>query len=269
MLADTALVITAWQRPDYLRQALASWAAVPESPELGTVVIALGESERVPEMSRVARASPLVPRIMGDGPRPALVRGEHTALAEALIRAFAVRSIRYVIVSCEDVVVSDDVLRYFEFCRSVQGACQPQEWLVACAHNSVGQGWHEPNDDSAADQSAVRLVSDFNPWCWMVSREAWRDVLLPAWDWGVPVGQEAPDCTGWDWAVWRTIRSGYLALVPDASRSQNIGKDGGVYAEPDFFEETQAKSFRPVRGAVDYRLLTVCSCAMCSKVTWP
>jgi hypothetical protein len=45
-------------------------------------------------------------------------------------------------------------------------------------------------------------------------------------------------------------------LVPDASRSQNIGQHGGIYANAGDFDWTQARSFREHRGEVAYRLVT-------------
>jgi hypothetical protein len=78
-------------------------------------------------------------------------------------------------------------------------------------------------------------------------------VLEPNWDYDLTSGPR-PDQRGYDWAVQRTVERYGDVLVPDAARSQNIGRDGGVFAHPEEFEWTQAKSFREVRGAVAYKL---------------
>ena len=61
---------------------------------------------------------------------------------------------------------------------------------------------------------------------------------------------------GYDWQILRQIRNrGLLSVVPSASRSQNIGRDGGYYARPELFDQTQSASFRKHRDPTAYRLI--------------
>jgi hypothetical protein len=78
-------------------------------------------------------------------------------------------------------------------------------------------------------------------------------VLEPQWDYDADSGPQW-DQHGYDWQLQRITERCGDVLVPDAARSQNIGRDGGVYAHPEEFERTQAKSFREVRGPVAYRI---------------
>jgi len=258
MPSDTALLLTAWRRPRYLRKTLASWAQVPEAKSLRSVTIALGRSEQEREQrivigaggTRMGREITIRP----DSDAAAAGPGMHRALGEAIGATFAADpGLEFLICGEEDVIVSDDVLRYMDWARQLRLA-HPQI-LVCEAHNELGQGWHSPDvDDSGADQETVRLTGLFHPWVWGVWRDRWEQVLEPGWDWDANKGSRGFD-HGYDWEIGRIMERGaYLAPAPDASRSQNIGRFEGVYFNPAKFALTQAKSFREVRGDVAYRL---------------
>ena len=53
---------------------------------------------------------------------------------------------------------------------------------------------------------------------------------------------------------WRGMTPPRLSL-PAASRSQNIGRDGGYYARPELFDQTQSASFRKHRDPLEYKLI--------------
>ena len=249
---DTVLVLAAWRRPQYLARVLESWALVPEVASLRRIVAALGPSPREAEQRAVLARFPLDIEVRPDSPECLPVPGSHRALGEAVTAVFAGDDgCRFVIMSDEDVLVSDDVLRYFGWARDLRG---DDGILCVCAHNSLGQGWHRPQDDSGADQAAVRLASEFNPWCWGTWRDRWEGVIEPDWDYDCSPGPFPDSERGYDWQMWRLVQRGWLSAVPDASRSQNIGQHEGVYALPDRFGGTQAASFREHRGEVAYWL---------------
>jgi hypothetical protein len=181
---DTTLIITARSRPDYLRHTLASWAAVPESVTLRRVIVKLGHSERWDEMADVIESSALAPGIDPDSEAAKRVPGEHYSLGEAISDVFAEdQDCEFIIHGSEDVVVSDDVLRYFAWAR------QEMRGDIVCAHNELGQGWHDIWDDSDADQEIVRLSGGFSPWAWGFSRATWKDMLRREWDWDCTSGR--------------------------------------------------------------------------------
>ena len=99
----------------------------------------------------------------------------------------------------------------------------------------------------------ARFIRSFSPWAWGTWRWAWERVLEPNWDYDCNSGP-SPDSHGYDWQMQRIVQRHGDVLVPDAARSQNIGRDGGVFAHPEEFDRTQAKSFREVRGNVSYRI---------------
>jgi Glycosyltransferase like family 2 len=254
VLNDTALVVTAWRRPDYLRRTLASWAAVPGTGELRMVAVALGPSHLLADqMAVIEEAEEQMGRrivVLQDSPAAVASPGMHRALGEAIDRLFADFRPEFVICGEEDVIVSDDVLAYTAWGQGHYG----DEVLCICAHNRGGAGWDGLTGiraDADADQAAVRRLAYFSPWVWCIRRDRWTEHVRENWDW---------DCTssapaGYDWQMQRIVTQGeWVNLVPDAARSQTIGELAGVYSTPGIFPMQQAQSFREHRGPVSYHL---------------
>ena len=260
-LSNVAVVCTALRRPDYLRRTLASWQAARGISDVHSFTLALG---RDPDslMSQASVFGEFIDaaglkgraRIKMDSSAAAASRGMHRAIGEAGNHVFADPAVEFAVFSEEDVVVSADVLEYMAWARGEFAG--DSRVLCACAHSVGGQGWDEPGVGvlgANADQEAVGLLPYFNPWAWGTWRDRWERTLEPNWDWECSLGPR-PDQHGYDWAILRVTQGGYLNVVPDASRSQNIGEWGGWAASPADFPGTQAASFRAERGPVTYRL---------------
>jgi hypothetical protein len=256
VLENTALLITANKRPEYLHPALASWGACPEIGHLNRIVVALGMSHRWDDQMDVIREAEsgmgLAVDVLRDSEAARESPGMHRALGEAIDRVLSDR-VDYVICGEEDVIVSDDALSYFEWAQHwyLEGT------LCALAHNRGGTGWDgldAPREDQDADQAQVRRLRYFNPWVWMVRRDVWQSVMRPVWDWDCDSGGDQD--SGYDWNLQRLAQVGpWSCLVPDAARSQTVGRLGGWASTPEIFERQQARSFllhreQPVR----YRL---------------
>jgi len=256
-LTDAALVVSGFKRPDYLKRSLTSWLKARGSADLRRVVVALGNSDMEAAQRKMIAA---VGKKFGkdieirmDSPACALVPGAHRAYAEAANYIFSDPEIGFLIFGEEDIVVSDDVLEYFSWGRRVSAG----QALAVVAHNARGNGWQRPVqvDDAKADQSAVRLIESFSPWGWGTWRDVWTDIIEPEWDYDCNKGA-LPTQHGCDWQVQRLLKQqGIPVLVPDASRSQNIGREGGIYWNAaDDFSWTQSASFRAHRTPRTYRL---------------
>lgn len=259
---DTAIIVTAYRRPYYLRQTLESWRAARGVDTVRSFTVALGyDRERHAELVQVideARANGLPVRVKPDSTAAARARGMGRAIGEAADFALADPGVRFVIFGEEDIVVSDDVLEYLAWARANATA----DVLAVCAHSTGGQGWDEGRPAADADQAAVRLLPYFNPWVWAITDRTWRETLRPAWDWECDSGG-AMD-SGYDWHIATRIvpggrpggrPGGWYCAVPDASRSQNIGRDEGWAADPADFAATQAPSFRAHRDPGGYHLV--------------
>lgn len=256
MLSDTALVVTAWRRPDYLQRTFLSWAVADRVNELRMVAVALGPSHRFDDQMDVIReAEGRLGRkivVIPDSPEAQASPGMHRALGEAIDRVFGNFAPEWVLCGEEDVVVSSDVLSYTAWAQ-VQ---YTDGTLCICAHNQGGAGWDGltgPREDQDADQETVRLLPYFSPWVWCTWQRTWRAVIRPVWDWDCDSG--GPGESGYDWNLQRLVSLGpWRNLVPDAARSQTIGERSGVYSVPEIFPLQQARSFREYREDVRYRL---------------
>lgn len=262
--ADLAVVVTALRRPQYFRQTLDSWRAARHLDEVHSFTIALGDpggEKFVPMLNVVTqfreatrfdgKRAPLRP----DSSAAIRSRGMGRAIGEAANHVLADPAVQFVVFGEEDIVVSSDVLEYMGWAR--EAFADDERVLAVCAHSVGGQGWDEPGiglTTADADQETVQLLPYFNPWVWGTWRDRWEQALRPQWDWEVNSG--GPVDSGYDWNLHRRIipQGGYVCVVPDASRSQNIGKDGGWAASPGMFESTQAASFRAERPPVAYRV---------------
>lgn len=258
MLDTTALVITAWKRPDYLQRTLASWAAAADVEKLRLVAVALGPSHRYDDQMDVIRETEenlgrkIV--VLPDSPEAQRSPGMHRALGEAIDQLFEDFAPEWVLCGEEDVIVSSDVLTYMSWAQQEYDSTT----LCICAHNHGGAGWDGLNamrEDLDADQATVRRLPYFNPWVWCTWQRTWKSVIRHVWDWDCTSG--GGNDSGYDWQMQRLASSGaWSSLVPDAARSQTIGEFAGVYSTPGIFPLQQAASFRELRENVSYRLVS-------------
>jgi hypothetical protein len=260
--SEVVLLCSARTRPAYLERTLASWARVRGVGRLGGLVLALGPSDREAEQREIIRhgahAMGLDGRLIikADSEAAVAAPGMHRPLGEAL--TFVRDALKPAAVICaeEDIIVSDDVLEYMLWALT-EHALVPN-LLTVCAHDVGGQGWDIPGIGLVGgdrDQWQVSLSPYFNPWVWATWAGPRLDLLLGTWDWDATSGDQ-PWNNGYDWAILRLIqRRGLLSVVPEASRSQNIGRDGGYYANPHLFDQTQAASFRRHRDPGTYQLI--------------
>lgn len=264
--SDVAVIVTAKSRPDYLERVLRSWENVRGSEQVHTFLLALGRGPMQSVQMGQVNDSSLRIRIRLDSHRADASPGMHRAIGEAIDSALGAPGVQFVVLGEEDVVVSSDTLEYFAWARK-EMARDPQV-LVALAHNRGGSGWDAKtigqaaggmewalrDDDTEADQGVVRKLAYFNGWGWGVTREAWTEVIRPQWDWDCNSG--GPSDSGYDWNMQLRVlpSGGWLSLVPDAARSQNIGELGGTYSTPEIHSLQQSRSFREHREPVTYIL---------------
>lgn len=262
-LESAAVIVTAFRRPDYLRRALASWRQARGIGGVHSFTLAAGFADELTFTAQMRvfgefrQAAGLdgprgCPRVDSDQARRS--NGMHRAIAEAAAHVLADEQVGFVIFGEEDLVVSDDVLEYFCWARRELGS--DGRVLAVCAHSRGGAGWdtRQPAGDGDADQGAVRLLPYFSPWVWGTWRDRWEQVIGPSWDHDCNSG--GPVDSGYDWNLAARVipRGGFTCAVPDASRSQNIGRYGGWASDEETWGFSQAASFREHREPGGYRL---------------
>ena len=254
-MPNMAVMTTACSRPAYLQQTLTSWANVDGvTSGLSAFAVALGQSPKEFEQINLIRSIAPGAHIWLDSPAAARSNGMHRAIAEAATRAFTELKADFLVLSEEDLTVSSDILRYMAWAEQKFRA--DKRVLAVCAHSPGGNGWDDgPCDDEGADQEQVRLLPYFAAWTWGTWKDRWFAHLLPQWDFECDSGGMLD--SGWDWNVATRIlpKGDFLCVVPDASRSQNIGVHGGWSATPETFPRTQSAAYRERRDSPAYRLV--------------
>jgi len=254
-----AVMTTAWRRPYYFEPVLGSWAQAAGSGDLRQFAIAIGPTDRYDaQMALITRMRPRFRTgldVMMQSDAAIRGNGPHRAIAEAASAVFADPAVKFLVFGEEDVMVSGDVLSYMRWAAARFAG--DAGVLAVLAHSAGGQGWdrQEPADDADASQDTARLLPYFNPWCWGTWRDRWEQILEPEWDWDCTSGGVMD--SGYDWNIHSRVlpRHKMTCVVPDASRSQNIGQFEGWASRPEHFPVMQAASFRRERGPVEYRLV--------------
>jgi hypothetical protein len=233
-----AVVMTAWRRPYYLQETLASWAA---ADGIGDVpfTVALDPSDRQHKMLTVIRdagfAAEVNPVRLGVLVNP----------AEAISRAFRKDpGTGFVVCAEEDVIVSRDILAYFTWAAAEFAA--DRRVLAVCAHSN-----HEGTDPAAVD-----LRQEFSALVWGTWRDRWDTVLEPTWDRDYSSGDTECPSSGWDWNLIARIipRGRFLTVVPDQTRSQHIGEHEGIHCSAAQYREFLLASFEAGQEPVPYQV---------------
>ena len=251
-LSDFVVMTTAWRRPYYLEKTLAAWERARGLSQIRKFAICLGASPRMGEARKIVeafakRVSVPVEVYKDDG-----TLGPWRTLAQGGNRVFEDEGAGFLVIAEEDILVGDDVLELLAWGRETFE--DTSDVLVVNAHSRCGQGWDGPGvrDDPNADPAVVRLLPYFNQWGWGTWRDRWEKVLIPDWDYDGTSG--APAQSGHDWNIHLRTMRGYVAVVPDASRTQHIGDREAWAATAETLAWSKAASFRRHRDPVEFRV---------------
>jgi hypothetical protein len=235
---DHAIVLTAFDRPGYLRETLDSWAKVDGlkewpfifrlEPSQWTGNLEMMIFDFIEETGISDNAEIIVNNsVLGVLHHPWVALEELFCDFDFVVRAE------------DDLVVSTDILRYFEWASEVFR----DDRSVAIVNAFTA----EPGGDPAA----TRLSTGFNPWIWGTWRYNWRRTISPTWDHAYTTGEGGQ--RGWDWNLTLRVlpQNRLQTLSPECSRVKNIGAHG-VHGTPENLPESP--SFVQVREPVEFSL---------------
>lgn len=224
-------------RPGYLAETLDSWSrvrglrdrpfrfVVEPGPELARCRTVIEEFSR----RGVARSV----EVEVNAERRGVRANPHHALSAAFATGAG-----FVVLCEEDIVVGDDVLECLDAVSDDPGV------LAACAFSPR----------SAPQPEEVLADTGFSAWVWGTWADRWERYLRDDWFAAARAPWDGAGA-GWDFGVERIAAAAGLRFVgPLASRSDNIGRDGGVHALPEEFEESRAATFAAHRDPVRWRL---------------
>lgn len=222
-------------RPGYLAETLDSWSAVRGLSgwsmrfvvEPGPELARCRETIEAFARRRVARDV----HVEVNGERRGVLANPHHALSTAFATGAG-----FVVLAEEDIVVGDDVVELF--------AARPDapDVLAVCAFSRL----------PAPQPEGVLADGEFSPWIWGTWADRWDDLLGPRWFDAARAPHDGAG-SGFDFGIERiAAATGMRFAVPRASRSDNIGREGGVHALPEEFEKSRAATFAAHREPVGW-----------------
>lgn len=231
-----AIFLTAMDRPDYLKRTLDSWLLVPELHDWHVVF-------RI-EPSSIQTT---IVRMIKDFAIEAGLKGFEIVLNQELLGVLhhpwvgfeeLFLDYEFVVRTEDDLMVSTDVLRFFEWADDAY-ALDPAVGAVN-AFTDASRG---------APGAGTEIVGVFKPWVWGTWRHMWASLIGPTWDHDYTTGEG--DRRGWDWNLHLRVfpEHNLKVLRPRCSRVKNIG-EWGVHGTPENL--LRAPSFVQVRQPVEF-----------------
>jgi hypothetical protein len=218
--ARPALLLTAFDRPQYLAPVLDSWSGVRGLHDWHLRVAVEPSSAR----DAVVELVDAFVRRTGHPDTEVVLNPERLGVLEnpyVHLDALFAADHGFVVRTEDDLVVSDDVLELF---AQVAGT-YADDPSVATAHAFSRDA---PGPESPGPEVLAR-TSEFCPWVWGTWRDRWLNLIGPTWDRDYSTYNGSPGFeTGWDWNLNTRVfpTYGLHAVAPAVSRVRNIGKVG-------------------------------------------
>lgn len=215
-----ALFITAANRPEYFRETMNSWRKVRGFYDWH-VFVRLEPTDRVPEHNAIIEELEHEKIHVQVNPQVYGVLHHPWVGFEELFRLF-----EFVVRAEDDLLVSDDVLEFFEWASETYR--DDQEIAAVVAHSKEDTQYHI---------ESIRRDDQFSPWVWGTWQDRWAEYISDTWDHDYSTYNGSPgNQAGWDWNLdTRVLPSlGKKVIHPVSSRVKNIGVYG-VHGTPDNF----------------------------------
>lgn len=215
--------ITAWQRPEYLKQVLAS---IKEAAPVGYKLF-IGLEPGNPHSFAVAQSVDWIEKKVIVNPERYGVRRNPFNLLSTVFSAEVGSSFNLYLE--EDVIVAPDAFKLAEWFTSRSDA---EQWLALNLLNY---------DSDIANPRGIIQSNRFNSLGMGITGAAWNKWFKPNW-----MNDDASRRVwkgrhvGWDWSMTAVIaeNKGLETLTPLLSRSNHIGRDGGVHCSAQFHDST-------------------------------
>jgi len=230
------LVFTAYNRPEYLNQSLATWNEARNLRFWNTTFfIEPSPVENIIVDLAFTLATNVTVRINSE--KLGVLVNPWTAINTA----FEDNDADFVVLAEDDVVVSQDTLEFFEWASEEYATAT--NVLCLNAFSQIGGG----------RSNQLMKHSNFSPLIWGVWRDRWENILRDSWDKDYSSGNEDGSEAGWDWNINRILQEQNLTIIkPLQSRSDHIGELLGTHMTPDLFEASRGIDFSQIRGRQRY-----------------
>ena len=229
------IVFTAYNRPDYLSQVVESWNNV-RNLNFWNASFFIEPSDINSVIGDIAMKLETTVTVNFNAEKNGVLVNPWVALNTAFEGGAD-----FVVLAEDDVVVSQDILEFFEWTSEEYSAAKKVLAVNAYSNNGAGQA------------NQIFQETRFSPLVWGIWRDRWEEHLRDTWDKdyssGNPDGSEA----GWDWNINRIlVEKGMTILKPLQSRSDHIGEFMGTHMTPDLFPESRGYGYEQIRGRQRY-----------------
>jgi len=229
-----ALFLTAYNRPDYLRDSLVSWESV-QGLEGWTVLATIEPSPLQSAVSDIIRSFSdrmgIDIELTINPERYGVLRHPWVVFERLFSEGFD-----FVVRTEDDIVVSDDILKFFEW--SSEHFEHDPEIATVNAFNTMTSDPTQPD--------VVQRSRQFSPLVWGTWRDRWEQVISPTWDHDYSTFNDYPGHqSGWDWNLNTRVlpQRGLRCAVPCAPRSDHIGVVGTHGTAENFFRNPHFQQF--------------------------
>lgn len=234
---EKAIILTAFDRPEYLERTLETVAAA-RGLESWNFYANIDPSPRLNKVCDVIEKFIPSARILVNESRLGVLENPYRAFATAFTDH------EFVLRLEDDVLISSDALEYAEW------AAEMYRWDQGVAlvqlHSMYSKG----------DPETVDWTTDFSPWNWGTWIDRWMNYIGPTWDRDYSTNNGVPGVeAGWDWNLNTRVLPNLnkYVIAPVQSRSEHIGTYG-THGTPETL--VSAPLFKRERPAVVYREAT-------------
>lgn len=206
-----AVVIVSYDRTEYFRQTLESWLTV-RGKENYTFFFSLDYSEKTGQMLDVINWFQTTSGVSIDVevniPKLGVGFNHQRAIQKAFDKENAI-----VIVAEDDVIVSNDILEYYEYAF---GNLYESDILMICGHS---------HDDPGKSDNIIFKRQYYNPLSWAISKDKWDTVLKDEWSVEPFELEEGLIVEGFDFTIDRRVLKQYemSCIFPLRTRCKHVG----------------------------------------------
>lgn len=229
------IVFTATNRPHYLEESINSWNGARGLSDWQATFFVEPSPIREHVIERAFNLSTTTTVVLNESRLGVLVN-PWTALNTKFEEGAD-----FVILAEDDVVVSSDILEYFQWTSEEYSGVK--KILCINAFSQIGGG----------KQNQIVQDQRFSPLVWGIWRDRWEEHLRATWDKDYSSGNADGSEAGWDWNINRILQNKDMRILkPLQSRSDHIGELGGAHMTPDLFPSSRGVDFVQARGRSRY-----------------
>lgn len=224
MTVRRILFITAYDRPGYFRETMETWRKVRGFYDWDVVVRLEPSAFRKEHLETIAELDHPKLRVIENERVLGVLEHPYVGFNELFHLGFD-----FVVRAEDDLIVSDDILEYFEWASEHY---QNDQEVAAVIGYSGDYG----------PEREVQRLSKFSPWVWGTWYDRWEMYIRPTWDHDYSTNNGSPFIeSGWDWNLnSRVLPSlGKKCVFPLKSRVDNIGV-WGVHGTPSNIQRATA-----------------------------